>query len=338
MHGHLIAVEVGVEGGAHQGVHLDRLAFDQDRLERLDTEAVQRRRAVEHDRVLADDILQDVPHLGALFVDELLGALDRGDEAALFKLVVDEGLEQLERHLLGQAALVQLELGTDDDDRAAGVVDALAEEVLAEPPLLALEHVGERFQRPLVRTGDGLAATAVVEQRVHRLLQHPLLVADDDLGSVELLQTLEAVVAVDHAPIQIVQIRRRKAPAVERHERTQVRRDHRNHFQHHPLGLVVRLFERLDHLEPLGDLLALGLRGRFAHLGAQLIGELGNVDRPQELADRVRTHAGGERFVAHLVDELLVALLAEELAHLQARLFGVRRRRTTRSTGPSRAL
>ena len=52
-----------------------------------------------------------------------------------------ERLEQLQRHPLGQAALVQLELRADDDDRTAGVVDALAEQVLAEPALLALEHV-----------------------------------------------------------------------------------------------------------------------------------------------------------------------------------------------------
>jgi hypothetical protein len=46
VHGHLVAVEVGVEGGADQRVELDRLALDQHRLEGLDAEAVQRRRAV----------------------------------------------------------------------------------------------------------------------------------------------------------------------------------------------------------------------------------------------------------------------------------------------------
>jgi hypothetical protein len=47
VHGHLVAVEVGVEGRADQRVKLDRLAFDQHGLERLDAEAVQRRRAVQ---------------------------------------------------------------------------------------------------------------------------------------------------------------------------------------------------------------------------------------------------------------------------------------------------
>ena len=108
MHRHLVAVEVGVERRADERVHLDRLALDEDRLERLDAEAVQRRRAVQEHRVLLDDLLEDVPNLGTLLLDQLLGALDGGDEAALFELVVDERLEQLERHLLRQAALVQL--------------------------------------------------------------------------------------------------------------------------------------------------------------------------------------------------------------------------------------
>jgi hypothetical protein len=117
----------------------------------LDAETVQRRRAVQRDGMLADDLVEDVPNLGLLLLHHLLRALDGGDEAALFELVVDEGPEELERHLLRQAALMEAELGTDDDDRATRVVDALAEQVLPEAAALALEHVGQRLQRTLVR-------------------------------------------------------------------------------------------------------------------------------------------------------------------------------------------
>ena len=51
------------------------------------------------------------------------------------------GSNKHERHLLRQTALVELELRTDDDDRTAGVIDALAEQVLTETAALALEHV-----------------------------------------------------------------------------------------------------------------------------------------------------------------------------------------------------
>src|SRR5260221_10123356 len=82
----------------------------------------------------------------------LLGPLHRLGDALLHQLVDDERLEQLDRHRLGQAALVQPELGAHHDDRAAGVVHPLTEQVLAEPALLALEHVREALERPLAAT------------------------------------------------------------------------------------------------------------------------------------------------------------------------------------------
>jgi hypothetical protein len=72
VHGHLVAVEVGVERGADQRVQLDRLAFDQLRLERLDAEAVQRRRAVQQHRMLADDLVEDVPDFRRSFSTSFL--------------------------------------------------------------------------------------------------------------------------------------------------------------------------------------------------------------------------------------------------------------------------
>ena len=73
---HLVTVEVGVEGGADQRMQLDRLALDQHRLEGLDAQAVQRRRAVQQHRMLADHLFQDVPDLGPLLLDHALGGLD----------------------------------------------------------------------------------------------------------------------------------------------------------------------------------------------------------------------------------------------------------------------
>ena len=78
-------------------------------------------------------------------------------------------------------------------------------------------------------------------------------------GALSSWRRLQTVVAVDDAAIEIVEIRRREAATVERHERTQIRRDHRDDRQHHPLGLVAALAERLDDLQALRDLLALRL-------------------------------------------------------------------------------
>ncbi len=317
VHRHLVAVEVGVERGADQRVKLDRLALDQHRLERLDAETMQRRRAVQQHRMLADHLLEDVPHFGSFLLHHPLGGLDGGGVAVLLQLRVDERLEQLERHLLRQPALVQLQLRPDDDDRAAGIVDALAQQVLPEAALLALQHVGQRLQRTLVGARDGAAAAAVVEQRVDALLQHALLVAHDDVGRAQLDQPLQAVVAVDHAAVQVVQVRGREAAAVQRHQRAQLGRDHRHHVEDHPFRTRAAVGERLDQLQALDQLLALGLGGGLLQIAAQLHLLLVEVDLVQHLLDRLGADADLELVLAELVLLGEQLILGEQLMQLE---------------------
>ena len=319
VHGHLVAVEVGVEGRADERMQLDRLAFDQHRLERLNAEAMQGRRAVQHHRMFADHLVEDVPDFRLFLLDQLLGLLDGSRQTLRVEARIDERLEQLERHLLRQAALMELELGTDDDDRAARIVDALAEQVLAEPALLALQHVGERLQRTLVGAGDDAAAPAVVEQRVDRLLQHALFVADDDVGRAQLHQPLQAVVAVDDAAVEIVEVRGREAAAVERHQRPQVRRDDRHLGQDHPFGLVAGVDEGLDDLQALGEALGLQFALRLGDLDLEVVGDLLQVHALQNLADRLGADHGGEAVLAVFVERAQIVVLAEELTVLQRR-------------------
>jgi len=281
--GHLVAVEVGVERRANQRVQLDGLAFDQHRLERLDAQAVQRRRAVQHDRVFADHLFEDVPHHRFLRFHQLLGRLDGRGQTHHFQAVEDEGLEQFQRHQLGQAALVQLELRTHHDHRPARVVDALAQQVLAEAAALALDHVGQRLERTLVGAGHGLAAAAVVQQRVDGFLQHALFVAHDDFRSLQFEQALQAVVAVDDPAIQVVQVGRGEAAAIQRHQ-------HGQHFQDHPVGLDAGFLEALQHLQALGDLLDLGIRAGGLEVGAQRLDLAVDVDRAQQFAHGLGTH------------------------------------------------
>ena len=282
--------------------------------------------------MVLDDLLQDLVHLGALALHDLLGALDRLGDALLDQLVDDERLEQLDRHRLGQAALVQAQLRAHHDDRAAGVVDALAEQVLAEPALLALEHVREALERPLAATPDGLGAPPVVEQRVHRLLQHALLVPEDDLRCLVLDQLGEPVVPVDHPAIQVVQVARGEPPAVERHQRPEIGRDHGNHVQDHP-GRVVRQVtriaraqERIHDLEPLQHLLLAVLAGLGGHARPELLRQLADVDPAQQLAHRRGADVGAEGGVALLTrlgadGEVLV--LVQELVGLELLLAGL---------------
>ena len=323
MHRHLVAVEVGVERRTDERMQLDRLAFDQHRLERLNAKAMQGGRTIEHDRMLANHLVEDVPNLRFFLFDQLLGLLDRGGQALGVEARVDERLEQFERHLLGQAALMQLEFGADHDHRAAGIIDALAQQVLTESPLLALQHVGQRLQRTLVGARDDAPAPTVVEQRVHRFLQHPLLVANDDVGRAQLHQPLQAVVAVDDATIEIVQVGRRETPAVERNQRAQVGRNDRHLGQNHPFRLVARMHEGLDDLEPLGEPLGLEFALRLGDFDFQILGDLRQIHAFENLADRLRADHRGEIVLAVFVLRAQEVILRQQLTVLERRQAGV---------------
>ena len=131
-----------------------------------------------------------------------------GTEPFLFQPVEDEWLEEFEGHLFGQAALLEFELGTDHDDRTAGVVHALAEEILAEPPLLAAQGLAKGLKRTAVGAQVDPASLAVVEEGVDGLLEHSLFVADDKLGGLELHKLLQPVVSIDNPPVEVVEVRR----------------------------------------------------------------------------------------------------------------------------------
>ena len=226
---------------------------------------------------------------------------------------------------------MQLEVRADDDDRAARVVHPLAEQVLAEPALLALQHVRQGLERAVARTRHRAAAAAVVEQRVDGLLEHALLVVDDDLGRAEVEQPLQPVVAVDDAAVEVVQVRGGEAATVELHHRAQVGRDHRHGLEDHgprvvdAPAVVVPAVEGGDDLQPLDRLLApLGRERPAAVLGVDHVAQLDllgiEVDAVDQLEDVLRAHAALEVLVVaqpqlapeHLVlDDLATVQVAE---------------------------
>ena len=231
--------------------------------------------------------------------------------AALFQAVIDERLEQLQRHLLGKSALVQLQLGTHHDDGAAGVIHALAEQVLTEAALLAFERIGERLERAVVGAAQHAATAAVIEQRIDGFLQHALFVAHDHVGRVQLDQLLQAIVAVDDAAVQIVQIGGREAATIERHQGAQLRRNHREHVQNHPFRLVAGLAEALGHAQALGVLHFLLLRGLGLHPLADVFAEPFAIDLLEQLLDAFGAHHGDE-LAGELLIELPLALVADD--------------------------
>ena len=322
MNGHLVAVEVGVEGRADQRMDLDGLALDEQRFESLDAQAVKRRRPVEEDRVLPDDFLQEVPDLGPFLLVPFPGHLDARDEAFLLQLVENEGLEQLQGHLLGQPALVEFQLRADDDDRPARIIHPLAEQVLPEPALLAPQGLAQGFEGAAIGPEMDAAALAVVEQGVDGLLQHALLVADDELGGLEFDELLEAVVAVDDAAVKVVEVRGREPAAVEAHQRPEVGRDDRDHVQDHPLGMVPGPLQGLEDPEPLGVAEPSLLGGLLLHQLAQALGFLLDAALDEQGLDGLGANAGLE-LVAVLFLGVLEFVLGEQLLLLEGSVAGV---------------
>ena len=268
-----------------------------------------------------DDGLEAVPDFGLCALDHLAGGLDVVGNALFHQILHDKGLEQLQSHLLGQTALIHLQLRADNDNGTAGVVNTLAQQVLTEATLLALQQIGKALQCAVVGAGDRTAAAAVVDQAVHSLLQHTLLVAHDDVGSAQLQQAAQTVVAVDDAAVQIVQVGGGETAAVQLDHGAQVRRQHGQHVHDHPLGAVAGDAESLDNFQTLEDAHAL-LAGGLLHLGGQLSAQLIQIDLLQQSLDSLSAH-GSLELVAVAIAHFAVFLLGQQLLLVQRGQTGI---------------
>ena len=92
-----------------------------------------------------DDVFQHIPYFGTDPFHHAFGALDVVGHAVFDEAFHYEGFKELQRHFLGETALVHFELRTDDDNGTAGVVHAFPEKVLTETPLFPFEHIAEGF-------------------------------------------------------------------------------------------------------------------------------------------------------------------------------------------------
>ena len=68
--------------------------------------------------------------------DHLFRVFYVGSLAGFDKSLHNEGLEQLKSHFLRQTALINLEVGSDDDNGTSGIVNTFTEQVLTETSLL----------------------------------------------------------------------------------------------------------------------------------------------------------------------------------------------------------
>jgi hypothetical protein len=119
MDGHLVTIKVSIEGWADQWMQLNRAAIDKLGLKRLDTETVQGGGTVKQNRMAFDYLLENLHNLIISTLNQLLCSLDIVYYILADEAMNHEGLEQLDRHFLGQTALMHLELGTNHNHGTA---------------------------------------------------------------------------------------------------------------------------------------------------------------------------------------------------------------------------
>ena len=310
---------------------MDSLTLYQNGLKCLDGKTVQRWGAVEQYQAVLDDLFQNVPYRRDSAVNGALSTLDILNLVKLNKTTHDKGLKQLQCHSLGKATLMQLKLGVYNDYRTARVVYALTQQVLTEATLLALECLCKRLQRTTTTTGYRTTTTTIIKQRVYRLLQHALLVIDNDCGSIQIKQALEAIVAVDHATIQVIEVGRGKATTIKLNHRTQIWRNNRDNIQDHVRRIITTLQEGIDNFQTLDGLLALGLLTIYVCDDlAQLFGLFLQVNGAQKITYCLGAHASlkVDGIVAlHLTeqglirDEITLAELHKALIRLTTKIL-----------------
>ncbi len=167
----------------------------------------------------------------------------------------------------------------------------------------------------ITRAGHRAATAPVVDQRVACLLKHALLVANDDLGRAQFQQPLEAVVTIDNAAVQIIQVGGSEATTIKLYHWTQVGRQDRQHREDHPFRRCVRLAEGFHDLQALGCLLAPLAHGRADFL-AQPGGQVVQVDVGDQFAHRLGAHAGAEDIAKGFL-QLAIAILLEQIHLLE---------------------
>ena len=123
-------------------------------------------------------------------------------------------------------------------------------------------------------------------------------------GARELLEFAEAVVAVYDAAVEVVEVRRGEASAVELDHRAKVRRNDGKDGEHHPFGARIALTEILGDLQPL-DKFALLLSRALGDFFAELVDERVDVYLVEQRVDALGPDTGFEVRIVGRADRLL---------------------------------
>ncbi len=306
MNSHLVTVEVGVEARADKRMETDCLAFDENRLEGLDTQTVKRWGTVEKDRMILGNLFDCVIDSRISLGDQFIGLSLRGDRGILGEdqFVSDEWTEKLDSHFSWQTAFVHIEGRSNSNDGTTGIIDTLTQKVLTETSLLTLQSGGKRLQGI---SGDGLGwliSLIVIDQGIDRFLKHTFFVDEDDVWCVFFDFMLQTVVLDDDLTIEIVEVGGGITSTIELHHRTKIRWNDRKDSENHPFRLDLRIlegFKNFQSLDRLDSLLVL-LSDRVLQVSRNFLDFLVEIDFLEKLQDSFSTDS--EFSAGIFVDEL----------------------------------
>ena len=127
MHSHLVTIKVGIVGGTNERVHTNSGSLNENRLKCLNRETVQCRSTVQHDRVSLSHLLENIPDLGRLAINHLLGTTHSVAVTKILESADDERFEECQCHFLRQTTLVELKLWSNHNDGTSRIVYTLTE-------------------------------------------------------------------------------------------------------------------------------------------------------------------------------------------------------------------
>ena len=132
MYRHLVAVEVSIKCRTYKRMQLNCLTLYQNRLKSLNTQSVQSRRTVQHNRMFSDDFFQNIPYLCIQSLYKFLGIFDILRNTSRYEFFHYKRFKQLDRHFLRQTALVNFQFRSYDDNGTTRIINTFSEQVLTE--------------------------------------------------------------------------------------------------------------------------------------------------------------------------------------------------------------
>src|SRR5208283_3933183 len=118
----------------------------------------------------------------------------------------------------------------------------------------ALYHIAKRFKRPLAARFQHFGPLAVIEERIHCLLEHSFFILYNDAWGLQLHEPFKSVVPVDDPPVKIIEVRGCETAAVKRNKGSQIRGQYGHYIKDHPIRLILRSQKRFHSFNSFGEL------------------------------------------------------------------------------------